>query len=83
MPNVSAIIVNYNAGLILQEVIHSLLCSTSVTKAIVVDNASCDESVSLLEQEFRDEQRIHILRSNKNLGFAKACNIGIAAAESE
>lgn len=79
MPKVSAIIVNYNAGLILNEAVNLLLGSAYVAKVIVVDNASTDHSMEDLEHLTASQSRLICLRNNKNLGFAKACNIAIAA----
>ena len=80
MPKVSAIIVNYNAGLILNEAVNLLLGSASVAKAIVVDNGSTDYSMDELEHLAASQSRLVCIRNNKNMGFAKACNIAIAAA---
>jgi GT2 family glycosyltransferase len=79
MPHIFAIIVNYNAGLILNEAINLLLGSASVAKVIVVDNASTDHSMKELEHLAASQSRLICIRNNKNLGFAKACNIAIAA----
>jgi len=80
MPNIFAIIINYNAGLILNEAVNLLLGSTSVAKVIVVDNASTDHSMEELEHLAASQSRLICIRNNKNLGFAKACNIAITAA---
>ena len=79
MSHVSAIIVNYNAGLILNEAVNSLLGSDSVVQVIVVDNGSVDHSMDEIERLAVSQSRLICIRNNKNLGFAKACNIGIAA----
>ncbi len=79
MSKISAIIVNYNAGPILNKAVHSLLCSASVTKIIVVDNDSKDNSLKDIENLAGLQSRLVCIRNSKNLGFAKACNIGIAA----
>ena len=79
MSKISAIIVNYNAGPIFNKAVHSLLCSASVTKIIVVDNDSKDNSLKDIENLAELQSRIVCIRNSKNLGFAKACNIGIAA----
>jgi len=50
MSKISAIIVNYNAGLILNEAVNSLLGSESVAKVIVVDNGSTDHSMDEIER---------------------------------
>jgi GT2 family glycosyltransferase len=81
MKKVSAIIVNYNAGPVLGEAVNSLLCSFFVTKIIVVDNGSSDNSMEDIENLAVAEPRLLCIRDNENMGFAKACNIGIAAAE--
>ena len=79
MSKISAIIVNYNAGPILKKAVNSLLCSASVTKIIVVDNDSQDNSLKDIENLAGLQSRLVCIRNSKNLGFAKACNIGIAA----
>ena len=79
MFKLSVIIVNYNAGPILKKAINSLLCSASVTKIIVVDNDSKDNSLKDIENLAELQSRLVCIRNSKNLGFAKACNIGIAA----
>jgi GT2 family glycosyltransferase len=80
MPGVSAIIVNYNAGLILNEAVKSLLCSASVAKVLVVDNGSTDHSMDEMERLANSQSRLISIYNKTNLGFAKACNIAIAAA---
>ncbi|MBE3139410.1 MAG: glycosyltransferase family 2 protein [Thermoplasmata archaeon] len=80
MPSVSAIIVNYNAGLILNEAVNSLLYSASVAKVLVVDNGSTDHSMDELESLANSQSRLISIYNKANLGFAKACNIAIAAA---
>jgi GT2 family glycosyltransferase len=80
MPNVSAIIVNYNAGSELNKAVNLLLCSTLVVQVIVVDNGSTDHSMKDIETIADSDSRIVCIRNNRNLGFAKACNIGVVAA---
>lgn len=79
MSELSAIIVNYNAGDILKDAVHSLLQSASVNRIIVVDNDSKDRSMKDIEDWANLDPRLVCIRNNQNLGFAKACNIGIAA----
>lgn len=79
MPKVSAIMVNYNASHVLAEAVTSLLASPSISKLFVVDNDSRDNSMKHLESVCASDSRLICIRNNKNLGFARACNIGIAA----
>ena len=79
MSKISAVIVNYNAGRLLNETVKSLLCSPLIIKIIVVDNNSRDNSMKHVEKLADVDSRIVCIRNNRNFGFAKACNIGIAA----
>lgn len=65
---------NYNAGALLASCVESLRSQVTGT-IIVVDNASSDNSLELLEKIPRSSA-IRILRSPTNVGFAAACNIG-------
>jgi len=73
---ISAIIVNYNAGALLHRCIDSLLACPLKIEIIVVDNASTDSSLNELVRL----ANIHVIKNPSNLGFAKACNIGIRIA---
>ncbi len=66
---VSVIIVNYNAGRLLAECIHSAL--PSVSEVLVVDNASSDFSLELCTQRFPEEPKLKIIRNTVNLGFRR------------
>lgn len=72
--SLSAVVVNYNAGAYLLGCIKSVM--DQCDEIIVVDNASSDASLQLLEQNFSPRHGLHIIRNKKNLGFAAACNIG-------
>lgn len=45
---------------------------------IVIDNASTDGTVAMLEQEF---PRVQLIKNQKNMGFARACNQGLKQAQ--
>ena len=78
MKPISTIIVNYNAGPGLLACIQSVIEQTS--EVILVDNASHDNSLLLVEAKFAGDARLRIIRNDRNLGFAAACNIGARAA---
>ena len=71
----SVIIVNYNTKEYLKECIRSILSNLKGVghEIIVVDNASHDRSVEMLNKEF---PKIKLIKNKKNIGFGKACNQG-------
>jgi GT2 family glycosyltransferase len=77
-PQVSAILVNYNAGgelaLALQSIADDL--AERSWEAVVVDNASSDGSVDAVAR-FAGHARV--LRNHENVGFARGVNQGLAA----
>lgn len=75
-PRVSAIVVNYNAGVLLRDCVDSLVNCGPEIELLIVDNASSDNSLSLLPEN----SAVRIIRNAQNLGFAAACNIGVRAA---
>jgi GT2 family glycosyltransferase len=79
--SVSVVIVNYNAGHLLEDCIRSAL--PQVCEILLVDNASSDSSIEACNRRFSDEPKLKILRNDANLGFAAACNIGFAKAGGE
>jgi GT2 family glycosyltransferase len=50
---------------------------------IVVDNASTDDTQEFLNELTKKHKNINVLRNEKNLGFAKACNQGAEVAKGE
>ena len=78
---ISIIIANYNGESYLPECLDSLAeQSYRSLEVIVVDNASRDGSISLVEREYPHAQ---LVRLDSNKGFAGAVNAGIRAARGE
>lgn len=78
-PLVSIIIPHFNGIELLRDCLTSL-SETSYPnfEIIVVDNASTDESISMVKQEFNG---VKILQLSSNKGYAGGCNAGIRASE--
>ena len=78
---IEVVIVNWNTGRLLQECVESIICYGvgSVSKIIVVDNDSSDNSEAFIE----NLPEVNLIKSSKNLGFSKACNLGASHCESE
>ena len=72
----SIIIVSFNSLEYLRNCLHSLYQTISKIsfEIIVVDNASKDGTVKMLQKEF---PAVKLIQNKKNLGFAKANNQGI------
>jgi len=78
---VSAVVVNWNGGTELIECIKALLSQEGVElEVVVVDNGSTDGSADLVEVRF---PQVKVVRNGRNLGYAKAANIGVGATRGE
>lgn len=74
-PFVAIIVLNWNGRTLLKECLESLSSLDYPNyKVIVVDNASEDGSPEFVESHFPN---IHLIRNEKNLGFAEGNNVGI------
>ena len=74
MSDVTVIIVNYNAGRLLTACVKSVLASTLPVQLYVIDNASRDDSLQLLHEQYAHDTRLHIIINPENVGFARAAN---------
>lgn len=86
LSSIDVIIVNWNAGGQLADVINSIaLYHTGlIASVVIVDNASTDNSLVLVEEQATDYLfSLNIIRNQENRGFGAACNQGAALAKSE
>jgi GT2 family glycosyltransferase len=78
---VDIVVVNWNAG---EKSLHAITpyleCKSPFIKCnvIVVDNASADDSVNILKDQF-----IKLIQNKKNVGFGKACNQAIGKSNAD
>jgi len=77
-PSVSIIIVNFNGKELLERCLTSLLTTTDYPnfEIIIVDNASTDGSVELIERSFGSHSCLKVVKNHENLGHAEGCNVG-------
>lgn len=73
--DVSIIVVNYNAGVFLARSVAQALKSQAAVQVLVVDNASDDNSLALLEAECGTNKNVEVIRLNDNVGFGAAVNV--------
>lgn len=71
---VTVIIVSYNFEQWINPCLESLRGSSVPLSVIVVDNASADNTVKIVRQQYPE---VHLIESDSNLGFGRANNIGI------
>lgn len=82
--DVSVIIVNWNAGKYLQETIESLFAKNTdiAYETIIIDNNSNkNEESCLYLKEVLKYNNVTVVKSEENLGFSKANNIGMEIAK--
>lgn len=78
-PELSIVVVSWNAKKYVEECLtslHNQNLSVPI-EIIVVDNASTDGTPEMVQKKFCN---VTLIRNNKNLGFAKANNIGMRVA---
>jgi N-acetylglucosaminyl-diphospho-decaprenol L-rhamnosyltransferase len=75
-PDISVVVVNYNTGHLLARMFAALDAATASLKmdVIVVDNASSDDSIAILESKF---PIVTLIRNATNVGFGRANNQAI------
>lgn len=75
-PEVSLVCVTMNRASLLKKCLDSCISQTlQPREIIVVDNASSDDTVPMLQ---RDYPGVHLIRLHRNIGFFPALNIAIA-----
>src|ERR1700744_6012023 len=70
-PNIAVVILNFNGKKLLQKFLPTVLENSKTATVYVADNASTDDSVSFLKNEFPQVKRIEL---TENHGFAKGYN---------
>ena len=81
IPKISIIILNYNAGDLLEKCISSIVKSNYENiEIILVDNASQDQSHIKCKEKF---SQIKLIENKENLGYCEGNNIGIKSANGE
>ena len=80
-PLISIIILNYNAGELLENCVNSVFESKYKNfEVIVVDNVSTDGSHKKCKEKFK---KIQLIENSKNFGYREGNNIGIKKAKGE
>ncbi len=69
MPKVSIIIPTYNSSLFIKRTIESILAQTFTDwELLIIDDCSTDDTVNLINEFIKNNQRIKLLKTEKNSG---------------
>ncbi len=80
MPLVSVVMPVYNREMFVAEAIESILGQTFVDfELIIVDDGSQDGSAAIIGDFARQDERIRVIRHERNLGMSSARNSGMGA----
>ena len=80
----SVIILNFNGKEFLSKCLDSVFNSDySNFEVVLVDNASTDGSIRLVQEGFHEHRNLRVIHNNRNLGFAEGNNVGAKAAKGE
>lgn len=80
LPELSVIIVNYNAGDLLERCVHAVLSTPIRVQVLISDNGSSDDSLLTLYTHLGKDPRLLIEENRANLGFAAGINQVLAKA---
>lgn len=79
----TVVIPNYNGAKYIEACLDSVFAADSKVKVIVVDNASTDAGLQLLEDKYADRENFTLIPLDENTGFCHAVNVGIEEAGTE
>jgi GT2 family glycosyltransferase len=78
-PKLGVITVTYNSAAVITDFLKTCLGQSYHNFTLyIIDNASTDKTLKLVEQ-YKDS-RVEVIQQTLNLGFAKGCNLGIGQA---
>ena len=80
MKHTAIVILNYNGRNYLEKFLPSVIRYSSEAEIIVADNASTDDSVAFIQQNYPS---IRLIYNNENGGFAKGYNDALANVEAD
>jgi len=81
MTEVAVVILNYNGRNFLRQFLPSVIANSGSAKIIVADNGSTDDSLSILENQFKES--VAVIKIESNLGFCGGYNYALRLVQSE
>ncbi|PRH83536.1 glycosyltransferase [Arenimonas caeni] len=77
--DIGVVVVAHASAGTIERCLSALLSARDVARVVVVDNASPDDTVAIVERLARRDPRLGLARNPDNRGFAAACNQGATA----
>ncbi len=77
--DIGVVVVTHASAATIERCLAALLAARHVMRVMVVDNASKDDTGTIVERLARRDPRIGLVRNPDNRGFAAACNQGATA----
>ena len=78
MSGIAAVVVTFESASTIGECLDRLRAAEGVVQVRVVDNASSDDTVAIIQRHATADQRVRFIA---NPGFGSACNQGVAAVD--
>jgi GT2 family glycosyltransferase len=77
---IAAVVVTHHSSTTIDDCLARLRAAASLVAIRVVDNASGDDTVAIVQRHAAADPRVHFIANPDNPGFATACNQGAADA---
>ena len=81
MTGIAAVVVTYESASTIGECLDRLRAADGIVQVRVVDNASSDETVAIIQRHATADARVRFIANPDNPGFGTACNQGVAAVD--
>ena len=79
--SIAAVVVTYQSASTIGECLDRLRAAEGVVQIRVVDNASSDDTMAIVQRHAAADPRVRFIANPDNPGFGTACNQGVAAAD--
>lgn len=77
----AVVVVTYESGSTIDACLQRLRAAADVAQIRVVDNASRDDTLAIVQRHALEDRRVRFIANPDNPGFASACNQGAAASD--
>ncbi len=81
MSGIAAVVVTFESASTIGECLDRLRAAEGVVQVRVVDNASSDDTVAIIQRHATADPRVRFIANPDNPGFGSACNQGVAAVD--